>query len=271
MRAWIAKYSVAVFFVLTFSLAWLVWIPLWLAKIPETPGAVLILLGACAPSVSGILMAAFTGGRPAVKKLLLRVFQWRVNPIYYLLAVLGMAAIILGAIAIHVLLGGTLPAFEMLQKYGLLIPVLFVQVALMNGPLQEEFGWRGFALDELQKDRSVLFASIVIGALWGLWHLPLFGVAYSSQAGIPLGMYLLYHIPLTAIMIWLVDRSDGSLLIALLFHASINIWGILLPLLPKYAGTQRIFDIAVALMWLAAIVLVYFERRMFLQPYSRRS
>lgn len=265
MRALTQKYPAIVFFVLTYALAWLVWIPLWFGKIPEKPGINLILLGAFAPSVSGILLIALTSGTSGVKKLLSRALKWRLSLTRYLVALFWIAIIILASIGIHILLGGKAPEFSLLKQYGLLLLVLFIQVTLMNGPLQEEFGWRGFALDALQQRYSALLASVVIGILWGCWHLPLFAVPYASQAGIPLVMYLLYHIPLTVVMVWLVNRSGGSLLMALLFHASINVWGILLPLLPKAAGTDRIFNIAVLLMWLTAIALVFFERQMFMQ------
>lgn len=108
-----------------------------------------------------------------------------------------------------------------------LIPILvqsFLWALLFGGPLNEEFGWRGFALPRLQHRFSPLVASLIIGTLWGLWHVPLhFMNAYGGGA---FGAILrIQEIPRAVIFTWLYNRSKGSLLVMLLLHASINTTG----------------------------------------------
>jgi membrane protease YdiL (CAAX protease family) len=100
--------------------------------------------------------------------------------------------------------------------------------ALFGGPLNEEPGWRGFALPRLQGRFSPLVASIILGALWGLWHVPLhlMGVYGGGLWG---SVIRLMDIPRAVLFTWVYNRTKGSLLIAILFHAAINTTSLFLP------------------------------------------
>ena len=110
---------------------------------------------------------------------------------------------------------------------------LFFYVLLLNA-LPEEYGWRGFALDRLQKKSSALSASLILGLIWALWHLPLFFIEGTTQAAIPMVQYMLQTVVLSIFYTWLYNNTGGSVLIAApglpcsltttprLFHASAN-------------------------------------------------
>ena len=96
---------------------------------------------------------------------------WRVSIFWYLFSFLVPAVIVLLAIGLHILLGGAVPEFGDPAQWYLVIPV-FLYV-LFFSVLGEEIGWRGYALPELQANHSALTASLIIGVIWGLWHVPL--------------------------------------------------------------------------------------------------
>ena len=97
----------------------------------------------------------------------------------------------------------------------------FLWAFLFGGPLNEEPGWRGFALPRLQSRFSPLLASIILGAIWGLWHVPQH--LWGMYAGGPLGAILrIQEIPRAILFTWLYNRTQGNLLVVLLFHAAVN-------------------------------------------------
>ena len=115
-----------------------------------------------------------------------------------------------------------------------LVPLYLVMVVLMpwNGPVGEEFGWRGYALPRLQKRYGPLVASLAIGGIWGIWHLPDFfasqGVLSAMVDAVGFGLFVPYTlgtIANTVFMTWLYNKTRSSALIAgIVWHAGINFW-----------------------------------------------
>lgn len=110
---------------------------------------------------------------------------------------------------------------------------------LVFGPLPEEPGWRGYALDGLQKRRSAWFSSLALGIIWSLWHLPLFFIEGTWQAeNIGLGtqrfwLFMLSILFDSFIYTWIVNNTNRSILAAILFHFSTNAFGELFALSPR--------------------------------------
>jgi membrane protease YdiL (CAAX protease family) len=105
--------------------------------------------------------------------------------------------------------------------------VTFIIVLIIGGPLFEEIGWRGFALPRMQPLHGPLVGSIILGLLWGLWHLPEFMVATwaeSSGGSSPLAIvkFCIFAIAMTIILTWVFNNTKGSVLMAVLVHASID-------------------------------------------------
>lgn len=132
---------------------------------------------------------------------------------------------------------------------------VFLVILVLGGPLNEELGWRGFALPALQRQLSPRAASLVVGLFWAVWHLPLFWIPGASQEGLPLVPILAQIVALSVLFTWLYNRTRGSLLLALLFHAALNATGAVLPLLPAATGSTQAMYLTVAATVGAALIV----------------
>jgi membrane protease YdiL (CAAX protease family) len=241
------------FFTLTYAAAWSLWIPLVILRdrLPGALGFLLVLLGSLVPSTVAILLIAVLHGKPGVRKLLGRLLRWRIGLRWYLVVLVLPMLVPLG-IGLSVLLGGSAPAVDATIPIAL---VMFVFSIFPGSALGEELGWRGFALPHLQADRSALGASLVLGALWGAWHLPLWLTGTDSH---PLSLYpafVLAVIAASVIYTWMYNSTGGSLLIIVLYHAASNL-PITLLITPLGIKMTQPFLIYVSLMVIAAVAVV---------------
>jgi membrane protease YdiL (CAAX protease family) len=263
LRAFVKSHALIAFFGLTFLVTWSLWAILIFAGIPlGVPGYLLFLLAASAPSLTAILLSAILEGRQGLVALFAGLKLWRSGLGWYVVVLLSPLAVMLAAIGIHILLGGVAPAFSMLSK-AYLLPVAFVQVFLMGGPLEEELGWRGFALPHLQSRYTALVSSVILGGMWGLWHVPAFWIPWSSQHDLPMLPFVLHDIALGVLFTWVYNSTRGSLWMVMLFHTAVNVWSAFIPVLPS-AGSVRPFELTVALLYLFAgtVVLVCGPRKL---------
>src|SRR5215467_8281762 len=169
------RYPLFFYFFLAFGFTWAYELTVY--RVLLTPGfslrGVLLDLGfTLGPTLAAFLMTAVTQGRAGILQLLRRYILWRVGLRWYLIVLLGVPALLL--IAVLPLPGAfsafRMPALSFWPAY-LLLYLLFL---VFEGPLGEEPGWRGFALPRLQQRSGPLAGTLLLGALWGLWHLPLF-------------------------------------------------------------------------------------------------
>ncbi|RPI93382.1 MAG: CPBP family intramembrane metalloprotease [Chloroflexi bacterium] len=223
----LAKRHFLVFVVIFVGAAGIGWLDsLWwhypMTSIEITLDTTLALLAAY------ILSGAFSPWQ-GVRTLLQRLTKRRVEIQWILVAILLWPTIILVSNGLARWLGISVPANPTIPNVPL-IPLIvesFFWVFLFASPLHEDPGWWGFALPRLQARKSPLVASIWIGILWGLWHLPLHVMGYYpfGAAGF---MIRLQEIPSAIIFVWLFNRSKGSLLPGVLLHAARNTTSIFL-------------------------------------------
>jgi CAAX protease family protein len=129
---------------------------------------------------------------------------------------LGLPAVLaLTATGLHLLLGA--PTQLQLGGLSALNFVVFVFV------VGEELGWRGYALPGLLPRRSALTASLMLGVLWGAWHLPTFFVPGAPQYGLPFPAFMILTVAYSVLITWLYLHTEGSVLIATLLHGAINL------------------------------------------------
>jgi membrane protease YdiL (CAAX protease family) len=199
--------QVAAYFVLTFVLTWLAFIP-WYAS--NGDGIPWFTFG---PFAAALILSALTGGWPAVRGLLAKIVQWRVGILWYLVA-LGLPLVIqLAAILINPLAGSPAPAWGKIPPLAEIIPMVLL-FAVFSGPLGEEPGWRGFALPRLLERYPALTASLILGVVWAAWHLPLLLVD-------DLTVYGTINAVLAAVVFtWVYQNTGGSVLIPILMHMS---------------------------------------------------
>ena len=125
-----------------------------------------------APALSAFAVIAGRHGFAAVRAYLRRVLEWKISGKWYLIVLLGFPAFYAIDRAIFVALGGS-PAPYPFHPWYMVIPSAVMSIVSNPAPM-EELGWRGFALPLLQRRFSALNASLILGTIWGLWHLPAF-------------------------------------------------------------------------------------------------
>src|SRR5215203_2807377 len=166
----VKRHPIITFFVLAYAFAWIIESPLVFLtdSVTDTQVLVVQILSANVPSVLAIVLTAIVFGRGTLRKLLGRLLIWRVNPLWYLVVILGPAALAGGMVALNASLGG--PALS--ADVSLLTAVIMLAFFIFPGSaLGEEIGWRGYALPRLQAGRSALSASLILGVIWAFYHL----------------------------------------------------------------------------------------------------
>ena len=288
IKAFIKRYPVLTYFALTFAISWggillVIGGPGGVPGTPEQferlmPFAIPAMLGG--PSVAGLLLTGLVDGRAGFRALLSRLLSWRVGARWYAVALLTAPLVFM---AVLLALSLTSPVF----RPGILITsdkVPFVvpgaAAALVVGFL-EELGWTGFAIPRLGLRHGVLTTGLIVGVLWGAWHIltnDLWGGGISSGE-LPLTLFvtvngfgfLVGQLPaFRVLMVWVYDRS-GSLLVAMLMHASLTGSTFILgpPALSGVALLTYGFGVAVVMWAVVAAVAVASGGKLSRQPYRR--
>jgi membrane protease YdiL (CAAX protease family) len=217
--------SLVPFFVLAYAISWTAFYLERAARAAGLPGIITFSLTEITkfgPTLAALAVLAITAGPAGVRNVLAGLWRWRAGGLWYLLVLAGPPVVMLVAIAIHVALGSH--ALERLDigwpgTLGLLIS-LFAQRFFLGGGLGEEPGWRGFAFPRLQARYGGLTASLIIGVLWGFWHLP--GNLASPSPVPTVVAQVLLTLALSVIFGWVYTRTRQNLLLVGLLHASIN-------------------------------------------------
>jgi hypothetical protein len=221
---------------MAFAFTWALW---WLAAL-EARGLISSLpipaqgLGVLGPLVAAVVLTAREGGRARLRSLLGRIVRWRVAPVWYGVVLLGPVLLYLATLALEVALGGQPPSFGALAGA---LPTVLVYAALMVVlvSLGEEVGWRGYALPALQARHGALLASVVLGTMWALWHLPLFFNPDMFYSNMPFVVQLAIQVPMAILFTWVFNSTGGSVLMAILLHSMINASGQLWKVMPEYS------------------------------------
>ena len=198
--------------------------------------------GVYGPTISGILTTLIFDGFAGVLILLKKMFIWNIPFKYYLYILLLPIIFVIIGIGFYTIFIGDIGSFDLMAF--LTIPTI-LWAGIYAGPLGEELGWRGFLLPELQKKYTNLKSAIIIGIIWFIWHIPLwwapFGTLVSGESisFLTVTTYFLMLICLSIIITWLVINSKGSVLVAILFHLSINA-GIALLFFPELSVDFKI-------------------------------
>ena len=208
---------------ISFGFTWLILLPAVLAasgslELPF-PSILLVAIAQFGPSLAAFILVYRGNGKSGLIRLLKRAVDFRI-PFRWLPAIILVPLALTGtAMYLHVLSGGSLPPSQILPGPAG-IPLSFIFIFFLQGPVPEEFGWRGYALDRLQSKYNALTASLIVGFMWGMWHLPLFYIGYLL---FPAWAYLIAVLAFSVLFTWLYNNTGGNLLVALLFHTMINL------------------------------------------------
>lgn len=217
-----------IFTVYAFAVSWLCWLPVVLSDqgighIPSGVGPLLVILGTFGPFLAATAIVSRASGFRGFREYVAQAFRWRVGIQWYALVLFAPVAIEIIVLMFHATKGHALPDFTDATRW-LGAPSTFFIVLLLGGPTGEEFGWRGFLLQRVQPMLGLFGASLVIGGISSLWHLPLFWVIGSAQSHLPFALFAVRTVALSVISTWLYNGTKRSLLMVLLFHASMNTW-----------------------------------------------
>ena len=228
IKALLARHPLVSFFVIAYAGTWLFELPYVLSEygvgLLPTRSPVLLWTSPVSvfmgPFLSAFVMTGVTEGREGVGRFLRRFVLWRVGLRWYLFAFVGVPVI---AVLSVVVMPGALASF---QGLGALAPLyllgIFLYALFPGGALGEEPGWRGFALPRLQSMHGPLVGSLILGSLWGLWHLPLFLTPWNVLTAFNVVVFVLTTTCLAIMYTWVFNNTKGSVLMAILIHATFN-------------------------------------------------
>jgi uncharacterized protein len=214
----ISRYPLIAFFAIAYSLTWIGWIMpdrIYTGTLLSGMLAVPFLLLVPGPLYAALIVTAATEGRSGVAALLRKFTIWRVGWGWFAVALLMAPVICVTPAYLNMFFGVANPTMALLAA----LPTMLMMFAIrlvnpLDGPMQEELGWRGFALPRLQERHSPLLASAILGGLVVVWHVPL----------VLLGMLPAYALfatfAFTIIFGWLFNTTKGSVLMTLIAHAA---------------------------------------------------
>lgn len=203
-----------IFFGLAYLLSWYPWILALLRGRTSGPNP----LG---PLVAGLIVTAIVSGRAGLREYFGRIVHWRVNPKWYLIALTLPVVLCLSAAVVPFALAGHPQVASIAIAKVRELPDRFLFILLFIG-LGEEPGWRGFALPQLQTRYTPLVASLILAPVWAIWHLPLLGMEFPGPIIAP---FLCSVLGGTLLQTWIFNRTGGSVLLPMLFHAATNAFG----------------------------------------------
>jgi uncharacterized protein len=276
----LVRHPLISFFVMAFAFSWIAWSPWFLSEdgaglLPYSSPLlnslvvpVGILLG---PFLSAFIMTGATEGRAGIRRLLRRIVLWRVGLRWYLFALVGVPVVM--ALGTVILPMGMASLLALGPGYVPTYLVWFLIIAIIGGPLLEEVGWRGFALPRLQPLYGPLTGTLILGLLWALWHLPEFLVpAWAKSSGgssfLDIVKFVVIAIAFAIVITWVFNNTKGSVLMAILVHASIDTFS--MPMGTLFAPSQMANSILVSFGLLALVVVALTRGRLGYQHYRQK-
>jgi len=234
------------FFLLTYAYSWVIWIPSVLDEIGiELPfrvtgySALVVIIGAFAPLMAAITLVVREEGWKGIKEFLGQALDFRIKPVYLILAL--SLPLLIHVIAHYLALAVGLDVAKTLfpteipfAPIVLAIPYFFLMLVIGGG--QEEIGWRGYAQEPLQEKIGVIPASLVIGLIWGIWHLPLWFMTGDLHSAYSFLAFVMMTTSISIMYAWLYNSSDKKLVVVMFFHAMNNTAAPLLPFLHGIEG-----------------------------------
>ena len=236
IKAFIKSHPVLTYFALTFAISWggvyILGAPYGMPTTSEQFAKVwpiVFIPYFLGPSMAGLLLTGLVHGRAGFRELLSRMLKWRVSFRWYAVALLTAPLVIMPILLLLSLISPVfLPdIFTSANKVSLIVSGILI--GLIFGGILEELGWTGFAIPGLRRNYSILTTGLIVGLLWGVWHLfPGFwgsgdasGV-FSPLLFFPPSLFFMGVLPAyRVLMVWVFDRT-GSQFVIMLMHMSIT-------------------------------------------------
>lgn len=243
--------AIVPFLVITFGLAWgilalFILLPDRMTSIfGELTGQhPLFFLAVYAPAISAFIIVTFSSGVDGLRRYLSRLLLWRCSPSWYAFLIIGIPLLFYGGSAMK----GNLLAepFPFSSFQALVVASMLMAI---KGPV-EEFGWRGLALPVLQRRLSPIWAGLILGVIWGLWHFPAFLLSGTPQSAWSFAPFFVGSVAVSVIVTQLFNDSKGSILLPALFH-----FQLINPIWPDAQPYDTVLFVA------AAVLIVWINRK----------
>lgn len=216
LRQYFCKYPAGTFTILTYAITWGIW-GIGYLVLPEDVSIIpVVLLGGFGPAIAATLTTQAVDGE--IRTWLADRLTWRVASRWYLAALLVPVALYGIAAVFLVALGATLQINQIGRGVALFLGGLPTATFLSGG--NEELGWRGFLLPQLQQRYNAFSASLIVGVVWAGWHLPVYVLPLGLVNG-PFSEFAVFTILLSITLTWMYN-STGSALLPMLMHGSLN-------------------------------------------------
>ncbi len=204
----------------------------------------LFFLAVYAPAIAAFILVIYYGGAGGFRRYLARLWLWRCSPAWYAFLIFGIPLLFFGGSALKGNLFAEPFPFSSFQT--LVVAMLFMAI---KGPV-EEFGWRGLALPLLQRKFMPLWAGLILGVVWGLWHFPAFLLSGTPQGAWSFTPFFVGSVAVSVIVTQLFNASRGSILLPALLH-----FQLINPIWPDAQPYDTLFFVA------AAVLVVWFNRK----------
>ncbi|MFW9969607.1 MAG: type II CAAX prenyl endopeptidase Rce1 family protein [Candidatus Odinarchaeota archaeon] len=217
--------NILLFLLMNFAWTWLFWLPSVLSPTGNSDPFffILFIIGGYGPFVGAFSLTYINEKKEGVKALWKRFWNIKIKMKWLLITILLIPALYVFSSLVVILIQETPPILTWISQPWVIINYLLT--AFFVGGFSEEFGWRGYALDRFQVKVGGLISSIIIGIIWGLWHLPVWFIAGDPHGarGIPdFFLFLSETAFLSILYTWLYNNTNRSIFIAVIFHTIFN-------------------------------------------------
>ncbi|MFW9828469.1 MAG: type II CAAX prenyl endopeptidase Rce1 family protein [Candidatus Thorarchaeota archaeon] len=218
-------WNILFFLLITFSWTWLFWLPSVLSPLGHSNQLlfVLFIIGGYGPFVGAFSLTFIYQKKNGVKALWKRFWSVKIELKWLLITILLFPALFITSSVVVILIKAAPSTLAWISQPGVIIN--YIITAFFAGGFSEEFGWRGYALDRFQAKFSALISSLIIGVIWGFWHLPVWFIAGDPHGigGIPdFFLFLLEVAFLSILYTWVYNNTNRSIFIAVIFHTIYN-------------------------------------------------
>lgn len=225
MRSLVDRRPFASFVAVTLAFSWSVWLLAFLALEGRAAGFAAVVVGGFGPPVGAVAVVHLRGGD--VGDWLRAQLLDAAAPAWFLLALAIPLVFVAAETGYLVATGATLDLGLVVDRLPAFLGSLVFVFFLGGG--QEELGWRAFALPELQARYDGLVASLVIGVVWAVWHLPLYVLPGAIYASEPFVTYVPLVVAFAFVYTWLYNAAGRALPVVVLLHAATNSHSVLVP------------------------------------------
>ena len=227
----------------------------------ETNNSNLSILSVFTPSILALVFTAINKGKKGVYELFIKQTIKKTRIKWLLLSLIGIPLV--GSLAMLTSLNFDISKFS-LRTYQLM-PQIVVIILIALG---EEYGWRGVLLPRLMNKLNLFYSSIILGLIWGFWHLP----AYLIGTGVPLQMnfmvFLLWVILGTLFISWIYYYTK-SVLTSILAHIGANAAFNYLLILPEFTRSMNTFWVFILYLSIIMMIVFYVRKKDLIKGYQR--